>query len=91
MIHFPRTLGELTAAKGVIRGGGTDLALIRRLGMSAGDLVDLRDCEGLDAIAIEGDMLRIGARARVAAVASHPLREPRRVAGALPGGSALGG
>lgn len=72
MIRFPRTLDELRKTQGVVRAGGTDLAMTRRLGLSRGDLLDLRDCEGLDAIRLDGEVLYLGAAARIADVASHP-------------------
>ncbi len=43
------------------------------MGVSKGDLRDMRDVAGLETIADVGDGVEIGARATVAAVAAHPL------------------
>ncbi|MEZ4451673.1 MAG: FAD binding domain-containing protein [Nannocystaceae bacterium] len=72
MITFPRTLEEATAAHGEIRAGATDLFERRRLRIATGDLVDLRDLPGHDAIAWDGEHLRVGALVTVAALAEHP-------------------
>lgn len=68
--------GPVSGAHPVVRAGGTDLQVRRRLGLPASErdrpVVDLRDVAGLDAIAMQPDGLRIGAMARVADIATHP-------------------
>ena len=77
MIVFPTTLEEAVQAKGEFRAGGTDLGERRNLGIATGDLVDLRDLPGLDAMKrSEGGGLEIGARVTIAALArSKEVRE----------------
>lgn len=50
MIHLPRSVSEASAVRGQIRAGGTDLTLLRRRGVTGGELVDLRDVPGLSGI-----------------------------------------
>lgn len=80
MIRFPTRVDEVSAGDATIRAGGTDLGERRRLGLSAGELVDLRDVAGLDEIARAPDGgVTIGAMARLSTIAAHPL-----VAGGYP-------
>lgn len=73
MIVFPTTIEEALAAKGTIRAGGTELQERRRLPGMGGDLVDLRDTAGLDALKFaESGELRIGAKRRIAEIGAHP-------------------
>jgi xanthine dehydrogenase YagS FAD-binding subunit len=74
-IAFPKTVAALAQARGEVRAGGTDLQERRAMGVSKGDLRDLRDVAGLETIGDGdgGDGVAVGARATVAAVASHPL------------------
>ena len=72
MIEFPTSLTEATARPGDLRAGGTDLQERRKLRIAEGPVVDLRDVPGLDAIAWQGDGLRIGALVTLAALAEHP-------------------
>ncbi len=72
MIVFPTTPQEVLAAQGTIRAGGTELQERRRLPGMGGDLVDLRDTTGLDALRFAADgTLRIGAGLRIDAVGSN--------------------
>lgn len=73
MIEFPKTLAALVelAPGRALRAGGTDLQERRALHLSEGPLVDLRDLAGLDAIEVDAAGLRLGARAKIAALARH--------------------
>jgi xanthine dehydrogenase YagS FAD-binding subunit len=71
VIKFPTTAAEAVGS-GTVRAGGTDLQDRRKRGIAKGDLVDLRDVPGLDAITLSDQGLSIGARARIAALAAHP-------------------
>ncbi len=71
MMLFPRTLEELAGQRGTPRAGGTDLQDRRRLGLSTGPIVDLRDLTGLDAITWNPDgSVAIGARTTIAQLAA---------------------
>ena len=87
MTAFPTTIGAAAGTTGILRAGSTDLSELRRLGVSQGDLVDLRDVPGLDAVTFADGILTIGAMVRVADLAAHPdcARAPavRRAAGGL--------
>jgi xanthine dehydrogenase YagS FAD-binding subunit len=72
-LAFPKTVAALAQATGEVRAGGTDLQERRALGVSKGDLRDMRDVSGLGTISEAGEGVEIGARATVAAVAAHPL------------------
>lgn len=76
MITFPKTVeqaaGALAGGAALARAGGTDLQERRHLGLSPGDLVDLRDLPGLDAIALDEVELHVGARVSIADLAAHP-------------------
>lgn len=73
MIVFPTTLEEALASEGTIRAGGTELTERRRLPGMTGDLVDLRDTEGLGELRFsEGGELRIGAKRNIAEIGAHP-------------------
>jgi xanthine dehydrogenase YagS FAD-binding subunit len=67
---FPTKVKEIPDA-GTIRAGGTDLTDRRVRGVHTGDLVDLRDMEGMDTLEVRGGMLRIGALVTLAAIAEH--------------------
>lgn len=70
MIVFPTSIEEAAQAEGEVRSGATDLAERRKLGISRGNIVDLRDVAGLDGVQWgEGGTLRLGARLRIADVA----------------------
>lgn len=87
MTAFPTSVEAAAATSGVLRAGSTDLSELRRLGVSLGDLVDLRDVPGLDAVTFAEGVLTIGARVRIADLAAHPesARAPavRQAAGGL--------
>ncbi len=73
MIVFPTTVQQALASTGTVRAGGTELQERRRLPNQAGDLIDLRDTEGLEELGFgSAGELRIGARVRIADVADHP-------------------
>ncbi|MCB9676861.1 MAG: FAD binding domain-containing protein [Alphaproteobacteria bacterium] len=72
MIRFPTSIEEAATTAGSVRAGGTDLQERRRHGLASGDLVDLRDLEGLDAIEVRDGRLHIGALATMADLAAHP-------------------
>ena len=72
MIAFPTSPSAAAALGGVVRAGSTDLSETRRLGLASGDLVDLRDCAGLEDVAFADGVLTIGARVRIADLAVHP-------------------
>lgn len=71
-ISFPDSKDALVslAAGRSVRAGGTDLQERRHLGLARGPIVDLRDVKELAGVAVEGEMLRIGARTRIAALAT---------------------
>jgi xanthine dehydrogenase YagS FAD-binding subunit len=71
MISFPRTPADVAAAKGEIRAGGTDLTHRRHRGLSnGGDIVDLRECAGLNLFGQRQEGFTIGARVRIAHIAA---------------------
>lgn len=73
MIRFPTSVQQACAAVGEYRAGGTDLMERRRHGLSARDIVDLRDVPGLDRIeSTRSGGLRIGARVTLRSFASDP-------------------
>ena len=76
-IRFPVTVPEASAAASAgaeVRAGGTDFMERLELGLSAADIVDLRDLPGLDGIELgEGSAGRIGARVTIDQLARHPL------------------
>ena len=49
-IRFPITEQEAVTSPGSFRAGGTDLQVLRRRGLSDGDVVDLKDLESLQGI-----------------------------------------
>jgi len=70
ILHRPSTtsaaieLLEELGDDGVIYSGGTELLLVMKLGLADfGHLVDIKQIPGLDAIAVDGNELRIGAAA----------------------------
>lgn len=68
----PRSVEEALAGQGTFRAGGTDLHARRRLGLTQGDVVDLRGLRDLSGIeAIDGGV-RIGSLTRISTVATHP-------------------
>jgi len=72
MIVFPTTVEDVAGKPGQeFRAGGTDVQERRATRISAGDLVDLRDLAGLDGIAVQGNELHVGARARLQSIAEH--------------------
>lgn len=71
MITFPTTPEAAATTAGVVRAGSTDLSEVRRLGLAQGDLVDLRDCAGLEDVTFADGVLTIGARVRIADLAVH--------------------
>lgn len=72
MITFPKSIAQAVTLRGEVRAGATDLFERRRLGLSSGPVVDLRDVPDLGVIAWEGDQLRIGALVTIAALARDP-------------------
>lgn len=68
----PGNVGEAVAARGAYRAGGTDLHARRRLGLSDGDIVDLRALEELGGVEADAGGARIGALTRIATIAGHP-------------------
>ena len=74
MIRLPTSAAEAAALGGSFRAGGTDLQERRRHGIHRGDVTDLRDLTGLDAVDVlsEGEV-RIGALVTVAALAASPV------------------
>ena len=77
MIHFPKTSAEVVSLKGEIRAGGTDLMERRHLGISRGDLIDVRDVPDLDRVTpiTTGPLAggrRVGARSILANLARDP-------------------
>lgn len=75
MIEFPSTADALIkfATGRSVRAGGTDLQERRHLGLAEGPLVDLREVAELDGVTGHDDVLRLGARTRVAALAADPV------------------
>lgn len=73
MISFPKTLEQAGSAAAAgsaqVRAGGTDLQERRHLGLAAGDLVDLRDVPGIDALALDEAELHVGALVSISALA----------------------
>lgn len=70
IIH-PRSLEEAASYVGEYRAGGTDVEARRRIGLSDDVTIDLRHVPGLTHIGQMADGTRIGAMARVAAVADQ--------------------
>lgn len=70
MITFPKTAEAAAAGSGTIRAGGTDLQERRHLGISQGDLIDLRDTAGLDRVEVDDLGLHLGAAVSLAALAA---------------------
>ncbi len=70
-LDFPMTreaLLQIETGRSV-RAGGTDLQDRRRLGLTSGPLVDLRDVPDLETIAVQAGVLQIGSRVRLASIA----------------------
>lgn len=88
MIVFPKDASEAAAYVGRVRAGSTDLHERRRLGLADGDLVDLRDVEGLDQLGAYEGGLAIGAKVRIAELAAHLEGSPFGGLGAAAGGLA---
>jgi xanthine dehydrogenase YagS FAD-binding subunit len=87
MIRFPVTLESAVETGEVVRAGGTDLTELRRLGIVAGPLADLRDLPGLDQIAWgPGAGAEIGAR-----VSIRTMAEDAELRAAYPGLTAAAG
>jgi xanthine dehydrogenase YagS FAD-binding subunit len=86
LITFPKTLEAAAKARGEVRAGGTDLQERRYLGIASGDLRDLRDLEGASTIEWVDGGLTLGARVRIADIASD-----RRVVAGYPGLAAAAG
>jgi xanthine dehydrogenase YagS FAD-binding subunit len=67
------TIEAVKQSRGEIRAGGTDLMERLRMGVSAGDVVDIGRLPGLNNIEIEADgSVKIGANVKVDTVANHP-------------------
>lgn len=71
-LELPTSLDAALGRSGEPRAGGTDLTERRRLHLSRGTVVDLRDVPGLDAITWREGQLHLGALVTLAAVAEHP-------------------
>ncbi|MDC0722081.1 FAD binding domain-containing protein [Nannocystis bainbridge] len=71
-LELPTTLDAALGRPGELRAGGTDLTERRRLDLSRGTVIDLRDVPGLDAITWREGQLHLGALVTLAAVAAHP-------------------
>lgn len=71
-LELPSTLDAALGRPGEPRAGGTDLTERRRLHLSRGPVVDLRDVPGLDAITWREGQLHVGALVTLAALAEHP-------------------
>lgn len=84
MIRFPTTVDEAAALAGERRAGGVDVTERRKTGRSGGDVVDLRDVAGLDAILEVPGGLRIGAGVPIATLAADR-RAPSGLAAAAGG------
>lgn len=67
----PHSLEEARVAGGEYRAGGTDVHARRRLGLSGGELVDLRGVEGLAGIHSHGRGVRLGSMTRITSLASE--------------------
>lgn len=61
MITFPKSIEAAASSPGQRRAGGTDVQELRHLGIRSDDLVDLRDCPGLDRFEQAEDGLHLGA------------------------------
>lgn len=73
-IALPTSLDMARATPGTLRAGGTDLTDRRHRGVHDGDLVDLRDVDGLDHVTpLEGGGLEIGAGVSIARIAAEPV------------------
>jgi xanthine dehydrogenase YagS FAD-binding subunit len=72
MIELPNTLEAALGRDGEHRAGGTDLGERRKLHLSRGTVIDLRDVPGLDAITWREGQLHVGALVTLAALAEHP-------------------
>ncbi|MCY0994057.1 FAD binding domain-containing protein [Nannocystis sp. ILAH1] len=71
-LELPTSLDAALGRSGEPRAGGTDLTERRKLHLSKGTVVDLRDVPGLDAITWREGQLHLGALVTLAAVAEHP-------------------
>ncbi|MFY0538072.1 FAD binding domain-containing protein [Nannocystis pusilla] len=71
-LELPTSLDAALGRNGEPRAGGTDLTERRKLHLSKGTVVDLRDVPGLDAITWREGQLHLGALVTLAAVAEHP-------------------
>lgn len=73
MIVFPTTIEDAATGKrdAEIRAGGTDLQERRALRIATGDVVDLRDVDGLDELTVKDGELHVGARTRLQVLADH--------------------
>lgn len=71
-LELPTSLDAALGRSGEPRAGGTDLTERRKLHLSRGTVVDLRDVPGLDAITWREGQLHLGALVTLAAVAEHP-------------------
>lgn len=66
----PLTLEEARIAGGEYRAGGTDVQARRRLGLSSGEMVDLRGVQGLAGIHPHPGGMRLGSMTRITTLAS---------------------
>ncbi|PCC70235.1 xanthine dehydrogenase YagS FAD-binding subunit [Nannocystis exedens] len=71
-LELPTSLDAALGRAGEPRAGGTDLTERRRLHLSKGTVIDLRDVPGLDAVTWREGQLHLGALVTLAAVAEHP-------------------
>ncbi|WAS93260.1 FAD binding domain-containing protein [Nannocystis punicea] len=71
-LELPTSLDAALGRAGEPRAGGTDLTERRRLNLSRGTVIDLRDVPGLDVITWREGQLHLGALVTLAAVAEHP-------------------
>lgn len=83
----PVSLEEARTAGGEFRAGGTDVQARRRLGLSTGEMVDLRRVEGLAGIHLHDRGVRLGSMTRITALASDRTVVGRYPALALAAGS----
>lgn len=72
MSILARNLKDATAANGEIRAGGTDVSPRRRLGVSAGDLIDISRIPDLESVVASNSGAEIGALVTIDSVARHP-------------------
>lgn len=71
-LELPTSLDAALGRSGEPRAGGTDLTERRKLHLSHGTVVDLRDVPGLDVITWREGQLHLGALVTLAALAEHP-------------------